>query len=129
MSLSRQANPQNIEEHVKAEVSLKNIRASEFFRDFDGLRKGTVRQGQFRSAIGMMSLKLSYNDIEELMSIYLEPNGDVRYAEFCRFVEEAPELLDKMPDYKSPQRQTRTLYIDPNNTLTDAEEEKLELAL
>lgn len=90
-----------VEEKLRAIVTMKRIRASEFFRDFDNLRKGTVNAGQFESALGMMNVNLAQADIQALLNKYRHPDGGIDYASFCKYVESAPELLDKMPDYRA----------------------------
>lgn len=89
--------PLDVEVKLRAEVAMKGIRASEFFRDFDGLRKGAVKVGQFCTALNMVGIHLSDGELQAIMSKYRQPNSDIRYVEFCRFIESAPEILEKCP--------------------------------
>ena len=40
-------NPDDVEDRIRAAVVMKRIRIEEFFFDFDKLRKGKIRKGQF----------------------------------------------------------------------------------
>ena len=90
--------PLDVEVKLRAEVAMKGIRASEFFRDFDGLRKGAVKLGQFCTCLNMVGIRLVEAELQAILNKYRQPNGDIRYLEFCRFIESAPEILEKLPD-------------------------------
>ena len=92
--------PLDVEVKLRAEVAMKGIRASEFFRDFDGLRKGSVKIGQFCTALNMVGIRLAEAELQAVLNKYRQPNGDIRYLEFCRFIESAPEILEKMPNIR-----------------------------
>lgn len=98
----RNAYALEVEDRLKAEVAMKGVRASEFFRDYDRLRKGTVKEGQFTSALGMLNLRLSEADIQSMIEKYRDERGDVKYTEFCRYIESAPDALDKLPEVRPP---------------------------
>ena len=89
-----------VENRLRAEVAMKGIRASEFFRDFDVLRKGAVKVGQFCTCLSMVGLRLSEAEIQSLVTKYRQANGDIRYLEFCKYIESAPEILEKKPDFR-----------------------------
>ena len=99
--------PLEVETRLRAEVAMKGIRASEFFRDFDNLRKGAVKIGQFCTALNMVGLKMPDAELQAILTKYRQPNGDIRYSEFCKFIESAPNLLEKMPDHR-PEGQIST---------------------
>ena len=90
--------PLEVETKLRAEVAMKGIRASEFFRDFDGLRKGAVKLGQFQTALNMVGIRLQESELQAIINKYRQPNSDIRYLEFCRFIESAPDLLEKTPE-------------------------------
>jgi Ca2+-binding EF-hand superfamily protein len=119
----------DVELRLRAEVAMKRIRASEFFRDFDVLRKGTVGTGQFRVCLGMLNLRISDVELEQIIEKYSEPGSLVRYLEFIQFIESAPESLEKNPESR---------FAGPTSTLparrkylefTRQEAETLEAAL
>eukprot|EP00358_Blepharisma_japonicum_P004636 CAMPEP_0202946538 /NCGR_PEP_ID=MMETSP1395-20130829/9314_1 /ASSEMBLY_ACC=CAM_ASM_000871 /TAXON_ID=5961 /ORGANISM="Blepharisma japonicum, Strain Stock R1072" /LENGTH=475 /DNA_ID=CAMNT_0049647205 /DNA_START=1 /DNA_END=1425 /DNA_ORIENTATION=+ len=128
-NVPKQADHLEVEERLRAEVAMKRIRASEFFRDYDRLRKGTVKEGQFTSALGMLGLRLTEADIQAMIEKYRDERGDIRYAEFCRYVESAPDPLDKMPEVRPPAfistQPARRKYLD----FTESERALLENAL
>jgi Ca2+-binding EF-hand superfamily protein len=100
--------PLEVEVKLRAEVAMKGIRASEFFRDFDGLRKGAVKVGQFCTALNMVGLRLTESELQAIINKYRQPNSDIRYSEFCKFIESAPEILEKKPGFR-PEVSVNTL--------------------
>lgn len=121
--------PLDVEVKLRAEVAMKGIRASEFFRDFDVLRKGAVKLGQFCTALNMVGLRMTEGELQAIINKYKQANGDIRYSEFCKFIESAPEILEKKPDFR-PDALVSTLparrrYLG----FTDDESQSLDKAL
>mmetsp|Transcript_19110 Transcript_19110/g.34780 ORF Transcript_19110/g.34780 Transcript_19110/m.34780 type:complete len:445 (+) Transcript_19110:19-1353(+) len=118
-----------VELRLRSEVAMKRIRAAEFFRDFDTLRKGTVGEGQFKIALGMLNLRISDAELEQIIEKYSVPGSNVRYLEFIKFIESAPEPLEKLPEsrYAGPTDTlpARRKYLD----FTPEEQATLEAAL
>jgi Ca2+-binding EF-hand superfamily protein len=121
--------PLEVEVKLRAEVAMKGIRASEFFRDFDGLRKGAVKVGQFCTALNMVGLRMTEAELQSILNKYRQANGDIRYLEFCKFIESAPLILEKLPENRSEglvsTLPARRKYIG----FTDEEAANLEKAL
>ena len=59
-------NPEDIEMRLQALVVMKRIRIEEFFFDFDKLRKGKVSKKQFESILSMLSINLTFEELEAL---------------------------------------------------------------
>lgn len=125
----RNGNLLEVEERLRSEVAMKRIRAGEFFRDFDVLRKGTVGEGQFKVALGMLNLRISDVELEQIVEKYSVPGSIVRYIDFIQYIESAPEPLERLPESR---------YAGPTDTLlarrkyfnfTDEERQTLEAAL
>lgn len=106
--LPKLIDPTEVETRLRAEVAMKNIRASEFFRDFDKLRRGVVGVGQFQTCLNVLNLRLNEAELQSLLDKYKVTNEEVRYVEFCRLIESAPQPLDKLPDLP-PEPPTSTL--------------------
>ena len=99
--VTREIEPLEVEVKLRAEVAMKGIRASEFFRDFDNLRKGAVKLGQFCTALNMVGLKMAEAELQAILNKHRQANGDIRYLEFCKFIESAPQILEKMPETRA----------------------------
>ena len=106
--LPKAADPTEVETRLRAEVAMKNIRASEFFKDFDKLRRGVVGVGQFQTCLNILNIRLNDAELQALFSKYKVTNEEVRYVEFCRLIESSPQSLDKLPDV-TPDPPTSTL--------------------
>jgi len=50
----------------------------------------------------MLNLRLSEADIHAMIEKYRDEKGDIRYAEFCKYVESAPDPLEKHPEVRPP---------------------------
>ena len=101
-------NPLQVEEKLRAEVAMKGVRVTEFFRDFDKLRKGVVKENHFRSAIGMSNLRVSAEELQSLIDKYIVNSVDIDYSSFCRFIEAKPGIYEKDPEFK-PTESVNTL--------------------
>jgi len=78
----------DIESRIKAEVFKKQIRIKEFFNDFDRLRKGTVTEDKFRSAMSMLNYPLTEKEISELINRYKGEEGLIHYLNFCNKIDD-----------------------------------------
>jgi len=78
----------DIENLIKAEVFRKQIRIKEFFFDYDRLRKGTVTEDKFRSALSMLHMHITEKDILELITRYKVGVDLIDYVTFCKKVDE-----------------------------------------
>jgi len=63
-----------VERKIQAEVVMKKIRIKEFFKDFDGLRKGTVTESQFRRILDMTNIPLNNTEFDNLIIKYKTPD-------------------------------------------------------
>ena len=67
-----------MEKKIQGEVVMKRIRISEFFKDYDPLRKGFVTEGQFKRILHVSNISLSETEIDILIRSYKRddiPNG------------------------------------------------------
>lgn len=53
---------------------MKKLRIKEFFKDFDGLRKGTVSETQFRRVLDMTGIPLKDDEFNALLKKYKQPD-------------------------------------------------------
>ena len=60
---------------LKSEVYKRRIRVKEFFYDFDRLRKGTINEDKFRSALSMLNIFMTELDIKDLITRYKDSEG------------------------------------------------------
>lgn len=74
---------------IQGEVFPKRMRIAEYFRDYDGLRRGQVTQSQFIRALNqiMNKVQLEPAECDCLVAAYLQPNSFVQYSTFCDDVE------------------------------------------
>jgi hypothetical protein len=72
-------------EKIQKLVKQKNIRVSEFMRDYDKLRSGSITEKQFFSSLSMMKIFLTKKEFELLKEKYRNPykEGEVLYKDFC----------------------------------------------
>jgi len=77
----------DIEKRIKSEVYQKGIRVREFFFDYDKLRKGVVTEDKFRTALSMIKVYMTKDDVEELVRRYAIGDGLVGYDEFCKNID------------------------------------------
>lgn len=54
---------------------MKQIRIKEFFKDFDGLKKGTVTETQFRRILHMSGIEVDDEEFGVLVQRYKTPEG------------------------------------------------------
>jgi len=94
-----QANPEDIEDKIKASCVMKRVRITEFFLDFDKLRKGAVTKTQFRRILSMLSFVVTEQEYEALEKKYENADGHVEYTKFCKNIDEVFTVkgIDKDP--------------------------------
>lgn len=68
-------NKEDLMTRLKSEVYKRRIRVKEFFFDFDRLRKGTVNEDKFRSALSMLNIYMTEVDISDLIVRYKDSEG------------------------------------------------------
>lgn len=74
----------DVEKRIQAVILRDRIRIREFFHDFDHLRKGTVGEAGFRSAINGLNLILDEREVTALIAKYrVAASGLVDYRSFC----------------------------------------------
>jgi hypothetical protein len=66
-------------------VKQKNMRVSEFMRDFDKLRSGSITETQFLSCLSMMKIYLSHKESQLLTEKYRNPEKEkeILWRDFC----------------------------------------------
>ena len=65
----------DIERKIQGECVMKQIRIKEFFKDFDGLKKGTVTETQFRRILHMSGIEVDDEEFGVLVQRYKTPEG------------------------------------------------------
>ena len=94
-----QSDPDDVMEKIKAVAVMKRIRVTEFFYDFDKLRKGEVTKDQFRRVLHVSGFGLTEEEYGALEAKYTNENGHMSYSKFCPDVDSVFTLkgLDKDP--------------------------------
>jgi len=79
----------NVVKKLQAKIMEKRLRANEFFRDFDPLRKGFCTAGQLKTVLTILKLEkeIDRNDFAVLMHKYTREDGMFCYAMFCRDID------------------------------------------
>lgn len=72
-------------EKIQKIVKQKNIRISEFMRDFDKLRSGTITNNQFLSCLSMLKIFLTHKEADFLIQKYKndEKENFINWKVFC----------------------------------------------
>ena len=86
------------------EVKLKRARLSEFFKDYDPLRRGECNPSGLHCAMTQLNIRLSEEEFDSLHHAYFDAsNGKFRFREFLHDVEEADEiaLLEEEKEHQS----------------------------
>jgi len=113
---------------IKNRVKINRVRLSEFFEDFDKLRKGICTKAKFRTALDMANLGLRTEEFDLLEKVYeLENERDlVNYKPMIEEVDTVFTLknLEKSPlirpiQFKMPE------FLDPQLRLNKEENEFL----
>jgi len=86
-------------EKIKAIAVMKRVRITEFFYDFDKLRKGAVTKDQFRRIISMLGFELTDPEYTALENKYSDKDGHMSYTTFCTEIDSVFTVkgLDKHP--------------------------------
>lgn len=93
---------QDIFEKIREAIHKNGIRTTEFFKDHDKLRSGEITENQFICGLSLCcgtQANLSRDEIQKVVEVYRQPNGRVRYKEFCDVMENAFTIpdLEKKP--------------------------------
>lgn len=117
-------NIKDIIDKIKNIVKIKRIRLSEFFQDFDSLRKGVLSKAKFRTALDMANLNLRSEEYDVLESVY-QLTDDKTRINYLSLIEEVNTVftikgMEKDPlirpkEFKMPD------YLDPEKRLSEAE--------
>jgi Ca2+-binding EF-hand superfamily protein len=94
---------------IQAKVVEKRVRLTEYFQDFDALRKGVCTVGQVKTVLTLTNLgkEINRNDFDALVNSYIRDDGMFCYKDFCKDVETAfsvpgleknPMAMTVMPD-------------------------------
>ena len=94
-----QADPDDIVDRIQALTVMKRIRVTEFFYDFDKLRKGVVTKDQFKRVLSVLGFTITDIEYEALENKYLDKNGYMSYSKFCEDIDKAFTIkgIDKNP--------------------------------
>jgi len=94
-----QADPEDVVERIQAMTVMKRVRVTEFFYDFDKLRKGVVTKDQFRRVLSLYGYGLTDPEYESLEKKYLDKDNFMSYAKFCKDIDSVFTLkgIDKDP--------------------------------
>ena len=64
-----------VEKKIQALVAMKKLRITEFFKDFDNLRKGYVSESQFRRVLDQTGVQIRDEEFNLLVQKYKRPDG------------------------------------------------------
>ena len=96
--------PEDVEDRLRATIVMKRARISEFFRDYDKLRKGRVTRSQFKSILSGMNFTLSDEEFEFLANKYqtTDPERFFQYSAFVASMDKAftTNGIDKDPNQR-----------------------------
>jgi hypothetical protein len=118
-------NIKDIMDKIKHTVKINRIRLSEFFEDFDPLRKGSCTKAKFRTALDMANLHLRAEEFDVLERYYNIPEEEdkVFYKDLIEEVETVFTVkgLEKDPllrptEFKTPD------FLNPEKRLNKEEE-------
>jgi hypothetical protein len=105
---------EDVIEKIQKIVKQKNIRVSEFMRDYDKLRSGSITEKQFFSSLSMMKIFLTRIEFELLKEKYSIPDklGEVLYKQFCDDIDEVFVIkkLEKRADITNLSDITKTSF-------------------
>ena len=78
---------------------MKRVRITEFFLDFDKLRKGAVTKDQFRRVLSMQGFGLTDGEYQGLEEKYHNEDGHMNYVAFCDSIDSVFTIkgIDKDP--------------------------------
>jgi len=72
-------------QRITARVVERRLRLEDFFRDYDKLRKRTCSKNVVRTIFGLLNITADMRpgDYEQLERLYVNEQGEFRYADFC----------------------------------------------
>ncbi|KAK3583614.1 hypothetical protein CHS0354_039437 [Potamilus streckersoni] len=87
---------------IRVAVFKNGVRTTEFFKDHDKLRSGIITENQFVCGLALAvgkEAQLSRAEIQKVVEYYRQPDGRVKYKEFCDMMENAFNIpdLEKKP--------------------------------
>ncbi|XP_052771578.1 uncharacterized protein LOC128211160 [Mya arenaria] len=111
---------------IRVAVFKNGIRTTEFFKDHDKLRSGIITENQFVCGLALAvgkEAQLSRAEIQKVVEYYRQPDGRVKYKEFCDIMENAFTIpdLEKKP-LQSVSRPVKGALSRGLTPLTDQEE-------
>ncbi|XP_053393487.1 uncharacterized protein LOC123564874 [Mercenaria mercenaria] len=115
---------------IRMAVFKNGIRTTEFFKDHDKLRSGIITENQFVCGLALAvgkEAQLSRAEIQKIVEYYRQPDGRVKYKEFCDIMENAftiPDLEKKpLQNVVRPVKGALSRGLKP---LTEAEERRIQ---
>ncbi len=99
-----------IEEKIRAECFMKQLRIKEFFLDYDNLRKGTVTKFQLKRILNINNLRLSDQEIGIIIDKYAINADQVDYFSFIENIDAVftTKGIEKDPLYSVEQKSRNT---------------------
>lgn len=114
---------------IKGLVKKNRIRLLEFFQDHDTLRKGYLPYMKFKSVLSGQNIVLTEKEYEVLLDKFRSPHDD-NLVDYVSFNEEVENVFTKKGLEKEPTKRIQEYkvpsIIDPDDVLTDSEEQTLE---
>ena len=98
---------------IRKKIKQERIRLSEFLRDFDKLRSGSITIPQFRIGLNMGKIDLSNPEFDLICEYFAsETPGKVRWHDFVDSIEEVftTKGLETMPTFEVKPANTTTKY-------------------
>lgn len=115
---------------IRTAVFKHGIRTTEFFKDHDKLRSGIITENQFVCGLALAvgkEAQLSRAEIQKIVEYYRQPDGRVKYKEFCDIMENAftvPDLEKKpLQNTTRPSQGALSRGLKP---LSESEERRLQ---
>jgi len=117
---------------IKNIVKKGRIRLMEFFQDHDNLRKGYVPYMKYKGVLRSQNIELTDTENEILLDRF-KLSEDSKLINYVDFVEEIDRIFTKKGLEREPRATVEEFtpinIIDPDDVLTDAEEDVLEACL
>jgi Ca2+-binding EF-hand superfamily protein len=118
----------NVVKKIQAKVVEKRVRLTEYFADFDPLRKGFCTAGQFKTVLTILNLEkeLNRDDFRVLLNCYARDDGMFCYALFARDVDNAFSVpgLEKDPMAQTPLPDATTTALGRRNRMVLSDKRK-----
>lgn len=116
---------------IQSIVVARRVRLTEYFQDFDPLRKGFCTAGQLKAVLTILNLEKEVNreDFTHIVENYSRDDGMICYALFCRDIDAAFSVpgLEKDPLATTPLPDATTTAPGRRNrmSLTSSEKRKI----